>query len=185
MRKLVGLSVLAVMAVACVDELAEGAGEMLVDAGQVLADAGAALADAGDDSAQALTDAGQLVKPADPSTVEIACDKRYERTTQRFFTSLPGQEVEEPVKEVRWYGSLAVDTVGITGVDVLLCDVEHTGQVPCDGKPGKDWTYVCEGSMPAEPRCVTAQAELGDGYVRARCGDADSHYKTIRLTIRH
>jgi len=178
------VGLLGLVAVACVDELAEGAGEVLVDAGQMLRDAGAALVDAGDDVARAQgEDAGPAAAPKS-ETVEVACDKRYERTVTTYYDAVGDSPIGEPEHQVRWYAGVAIDTTAITGIDVLLCDLEQIDRVPCDGRTDGGLRYVCDGNFPAEARCVMGTAEIVDGAVRAPCGYAGAHHKSARLTIR-
>jgi hypothetical protein len=179
--------VLAVVAVACGDELADEAGEMmrkggeaLADAGAALADAGALLADAGSDAQAQGEDGGaegdaQAPKGGEVSrsqTFELACDEKY---TQ--FRRPPGEV--GGAKEERFYATTRIDTAGVTGVDVIQCDWAGLPQ-------GCELGWECEGSFypPEKARCVTASAEIGTGFVRTYCGQGSERYRTARITIR-
>lgn len=184
MRKLVGLGVLAVLTVACVDELAEGAGEMLVDAGQVLADAGLVLADAGNDSAQALTDAGALNTPAAES-YDVLCDQKAERVTRT---------ADLTTTYAMRFAVVNVDTKDIVGVDVRRCGHELIGTVAAESCAANE---TCSGTarLPLTDCDLGSFAELLPMQVRVHCGtelhqspsqgtDYGNIFKTARITIR-
>jgi hypothetical protein len=170
MRKLVGLGVLAVLSVACVDELAEGAGEMLVDAGELLADAGSALVDAGNDSAQAQQDAGQL--PAKAETLEVACDRAYKTVTSvRENSGQAPYGVNEVTRMTRTEYFAEVDASTPLGVDAWICG--HARSVPSPDKLCDDKTAgkcVVSADPTPEILCQQAGALLIEGKVRIPCG---------------
>lgn len=168
MRKLVGLGVLAVMAVACVDELAEGAGEMLVDAGQVLADAGAALTDAGNDSAaaQANADAGQIA--VKPETLELPCDHAYKTVSvSRQLRGEQGMVEQSRTTQISYYAE--IDGTA-SGVDAWACGWQSSVQ-PLGSCADKSLASCTESADVRAPTlCAQINAELVEGKIRVSCG---------------
>lgn len=171
MKQLVGVGALVGLMVACGSDLAEEAGEMLVDAGEVLRDAGVALVDGGGGDARAQTE------PA-VETYEVACSLR----DRQVYGSLP----PDPNLNYTYsalYAVLPVDINGITGVDVIQCRAMPFEPCPREG-------VTCEQStLPRPPRhvCVTARAELGEGFIRTDCTverRGFPAYETARITIR-
>lgn len=173
MRKIVGLGVLAVLAVACVDELAEGAGEMLVDAGQVLADAGAALADAGNDaaSAQATGDGGSTALPKSES-FEVACDQKLERVVTYDTQPAGGTRT---ITTTTYFAVVNVDTADVFGVDARRCGHRVIGAHLKEICPHN--ATSCAGTvMPPVAECdTTSAADLLPTQIRIGCGSETHH----------
>lgn len=173
MKRSIGLALLGLVAVACVDELAEGAGEMLVDAGQVLADAGQALADAGSDdaSAQASDDAGAANRPASPKaeTFEVACDQKLERVT-RYVDPAGGDLATTVTTYTAYFAVVNVDTADVVGVDARRCGHKLMGTDATESCT--TYQATCEGTArPVLADCdTTSAADLLPSQVRVSCG---------------
>lgn len=170
MRKLVGVGVLAVLAVACGDELAEGAGDILSDAGQILSDAGAALSDAGSDVVSAQEDAGATNKPSAPTveSYDVKCDQKFTRVV----VSKPQFEggPTSTTTRTNYYAVVNIDTQNVVGVDARRCGHKVFG---IELKPEYCADAIsCEGTAnaPIADCDVTSSADFLPTQVRVSCG---------------
>ena len=132
------------------------AGEFLDAAGSALSDAGVALQDASERSD------GSAMAQEENDTVEthqLRCDQVY---TQDYGDRGSRQ----------WFALVETSTVGISGVDVVLCGriAQGVGTASCDAPN-------CTGTaQPAPENCqagATAGVVIGDDFVRISCGEME------------
>lgn len=164
MRRQVGLVVLNGVVLACGDDAAEEAGEMLRDAGEALADAGMMLSDAGGRDAQAQTDGGAAGgNGVVLETVNAPCNIEL---TQRQQSSSGYVEV------TRWYAELNVaNVIAVTGCGFQVIP-EGTKPI-CTPPLGSGVT--CTGTPPPTPLSTVCGSgvdfEVGSGKARFHCGE--------------
>ena len=168
MRKQVGLAVLVGVVLACGDDAAEEAGEMLRDAGEALADAGMMLSDAGGRDAQAQTDAGASGGGGGGGvvleTVNVPCSIELTQRQQ----SSSGAYVEV----TRWYAELNVaNVISVTGCGFRV--IPEGPKPICTPPLGSGIT--CTGTPPPTPLSTVCGSgvdfELGGGKARFHCGE--------------
>lgn len=187
------------LVVACGSDIADEAGEMLVDAGEMLVDAGQGLGDASDDAAKAQDHAGVL--PGNETTVVLTCDKKWTETVRGPSNpSVPGGYYVRSATTT-FYAEVAVGNV--SGVDAWTCDREtNTPSLPCSSSRTTD----CVESQDPAPvvECQSASVQIGNGKVRVLCGTevrrksavidgeqptsletlTTDRWRTVRLTVR-
>jgi hypothetical protein len=167
-RRFLVTSALVAVVVACGSDVAEEAGDMLVDAGM-------ALSDAGGDGAQALTDAGA---GGASKAIEVACTKSRIVSHKVAITEGPNSGTSTWVQsKPQRYAAIAVDTARMQAVSALQC-----GKIadPCNAPDPEKVRCEGDAETTASIQCMNAMAEVGAGFVRAQCVDG---IETVRFLI--
>jgi hypothetical protein len=142
-----------------------GVGEFMADAGETLLDAGAELADAGADTGRAQAQEDDSVE-----VHQLRCDESYSQE----YEGDSGAGVE---RHSQWFARVETSTVGISGVDVILC-----GRIAQGGAGNRRSCNApdCTGTaLPPAENCrvgATADVDIGDGFVRVSCGEMDQEF---------